>query len=468
MIFYEALDPRPRLKKLEPGVKIDKLPPQNLEAEAGVLGSLLLDGEATIKVADILGAGDFYKEAHRHIYEAVMELVERHSPVDVLTISNRLEEKGLLEQVGGSSYLTTLVASVPTSAHARHYAEIVAKKATLRRLIQTAAEVTAMGYEESADVESLLDQAEQLVFKVSQKNLKENFTSLKHVLTESFDRIDELHKDKAKMRGIPTGFRDLDQKVLAGLQPSDLVIVAARPSMGKTSFALNIARHLAVTEGIPVGVFSLETSKEQLVDRMLSAEARIDSWRLRTGNLQDEDFPKIGQAMAQLSEAPIFIDDSPMINVMEMRAKARRLQAEHGLGLIIVDYLQLMQGRGLENRVQEISEISRGLKALARELDVPVIALSQLSRAVEARSPKIPMLSDLRESGSIEQDADVVMFIYREDYYERETERKNIADILVRKHRNGPVGEIELYFQPEFTQFRNLDVRHQPKSSDGS
>lgn len=467
MIFFEALDPKMRLKRIEPGVKIEKLPPQNLEAEAGVLGSLLLDGDATIKVADIITSDDFYKDAHRQIFTSIMELTERHSPVDVLTVSNRLEERGLLEQVGGSSYLTTLVAQVPTSAHVRHYAEIVSKKATLRRLIQTAAEVTAMGYEEEADVESLLDQAEQLVFKVSQKNLKESFTSLKSVLTESFDRIDELHKDKAKLRGVSTGFRDLDQNILAGLQPSDLIIVAARPSMGKTSFALNIAQHVAVKEGLAVGIFSLETSREQLVDRMLSAEARVDSWRLRTGNLHDEDFPKIGQAMAALSEAPIFIDDSPMINVMEMRSKARRLQAEHGLGLLVVDYLQLMQGRNLENRVQEISEISRGLKALARELNVPLIALSQLSRAVESRSPKIPMLSDLRESGSIEQDADVVMFIYREDYYERDTERKNIADILVRKHRNGPVGESELYFQPEYTQFRNLDVRHEPKRNDG-
>ena len=452
-IFYEALDPHPRLKRIEPGVRIERVPPHNLEAEASVIGGILLDGsEAMVKVADIVSAADFYKEAHKIIYQAILELVEKHSPVDLLTVSNRLDEKGYLESIGGSSYLTSLVSAVPTASHVRHYAEIVSRKATLRRLIQ----------EEGEDLDQVLDQAESVVFSVSSKHQKEAFASLKNVLTESFDRIDELHKDKAKLRGLPTGFTDLDRNVLAGLQASDLIVVAARPSMGKTSFALNVAKYVATEQGKGVGVFSLETSKEQLVDRLLSAEARVDSWKLRTGNLSDEDFPKIGQAMATLSEAPIYIDDSPMINVMEMRAKARRLQAESGLGLIVVDYLQLMHGRGLDNRVQEISEISRGLKGLARELGVPVIALSQLSRAVEARPDKRPLLSDLRESGSIEQDADVVIFIYRDDYYHRDSEQKNIAEILVRKHRNGPVGEIELYFQPEYTEFRNLD-RHYEK-----
>jgi replicative DNA helicase len=442
-------------------VGADKLPPQNLEAESSVLGSLLLEQDAVVQVADILGETDFYVPAHREIFAAIVELFERRSPVDVLTVSNRLEEKNSLESVGGSSYLTSLVNSVPSAAHVVHYAEIVAKKATLRRLIDAARQVTSLSYDERSDnLDSLLDEAERLVFSVSQKHLKQNFSALRSVLAESFDRIDDLHKDKAKLRGIPTGFSYLDRNILAGLQPSDLVVVAARPAMGKTSFALTIAKSIAISQGIAVGVFSLEMSKEQLVDRMLSSEARIDSWKLRTGNLTDDDFPKIGEAMGRLSEAPIFVDDSPQINVMEMRAKARRLQAEQGLGLIIVDYLQLMSGRNPDNRVQEISEISRGLKGLARELNVPVIALSQLSRAVESRSPKIPQLADLRDSGSIEQDADVVIFIYREDYYEKESERKNIADILVRKHRNGPVGDVELFFSPEYTTFRDIDHKH--------
>jgi replicative DNA helicase len=442
-------------------VGADKLPPQNLEAESSVLGSLLLEQDAVVQVADILSETDFYVPAHREIFAAIVELFERRSPVDVLTVSNRLEEKNSLESVGGSSYLTSLVNSVPSAAHVVHYAEIVAKKATLRRLIDAARQVTSLSYDERSDnLDSLLDEAERLVFSVSQKHLKQNFSALRSVLAESFDRIDDLHKDKAKLRGIPTGFSYLDRNILAGLQPSDLVVVAARPAMGKTSFALTIAKSIAISQGIAVGVFSLEMSKEQLVDRMLSSEARIDSWKLRTGNLTDDDFPKIGEAMGRLSEAPIFVDDSPQINVMEMRAKARRLQAEQGLGLIIVDYLQLMSGRNPDNRVQEISEISRGLKGLARELNVPVIALSQLSRAVESRSPKIPQLADLRDSGSIEQDADVVIFIYREDYYEKESERKNIADILVRKHRNGPVGDVELFFSPEYTTFRDIDHKH--------
>jgi replicative DNA helicase len=439
----------------------DKLPPQNLEAESSVIGSLLLDQDAVVQVADILAETDFYVPAHREIFTAIVELFERRAPVDVLTVSNRLEEKKGLEAVGGSSYLTSLVNSVPSAAHVVHYAEIVAKKATLRRLIDAARQVTSLSYDDrSENLDQLLDEAERLVFSVSQKHLKQNFTALRSVLAESFDRIDDLHKDKAKLRGIPTGFTKLDRDILAGLQPSDLIIVGARPAMGKTSFALTIAKNIAISQGIAVGIFSLEMSKEQLVDRLLSSEARINSWKLRTGNLTDEDFPKIGEAMGRLSEAPIFVDDSPHINVMEMRAKARRLQSEQGLGLIIVDYLQLMGGRNVENRVQEVSEISRGLKGLARELNVPVIALSQLSRSVESRPQKIPMLADLRESGSIEQDADVVIFIYREDYYEKDSERKNIADILVQKHRNGPVGDVELYFSPEYTQFRDIDHKH--------
>jgi replicative DNA helicase len=378
-----------------------------------------------------------------------------------LTLANRLEEVGEIDKVGGSAYLTELVDSVPTAAHVAHYAGIVAHKATLRRLITAASRITSLGHDENMALDALLDQAEQSLFEVSQKHLKQNFIPISSVLAESFDRLDALHKDKHTIRGVPTGFTGLD-KLLAGLQKSDLIILAARPSMGKTTLAINIAQNVATKEGVPVGIFSLEMSKEQLIDRMLATESGVDSWKLRTGNLEDSDFPKINNAMAVLSDAPIFIDDSPMVNVMEMRTKARRLQSEHDLGLIVIDYLQLMSGRkgGGDNRVQEVSEISRGLKGLARELNVPVIALSQLSRSVESRTPAIPQLSDLRESGSIEQDADVVMFIYRDDYYNKETENPGVANILVRKHRNGPTGEVEVFFHPEQLVFRNIDNAH--------
>lgn len=437
------------------------VPPQNAEAESSLIGSLLLDRDAIIKVADIVSADDFYITKNTQIFEAILGLFERREPIDVVTLADKLKKDGHLGNIGGAAYLTELVNSVPSSAHVAQYAHIVADKATLRRLITAASTINNMAQKENDPLDSILDQAEQALFAVSQKHLKQNFTPINEILTASFERLDGLHKDKNSLRGIPTGYRGLDN-LLAGLQNSDLIILAARPSMGKTSFVLNIAQHVAAREGIPVGIFSLEMSKEQLIDRLLSAEAGIDSWKLRTGNLEDNDFEKINKAMGVLSEAPIYIDDSAMSNVMEMRTKARRLQSEHDLGLIIIDYLQLMSGRnnGSDNRVQEISEISRGLKGLARELNVPVIALSQLSRSVEMRSPKIPQLSDLRESGSIEQDADVVMFIYREDYYEKDSERKNIADILVRKHRNGPTGDIELYFMAEQMLFKNIDTVH--------
>lgn len=446
---------------------IDKLPPQSVEAEESVLGSLLLDQDAIIKIADILHPDDFYREAHKTIYQAILELFESRTSIDVVTLSNKLEEKEKLEEVGGASVLTNLVNSVPTASSVVHYANIVQHKATLRRLIRAGSDITSLGFNETNDVESTLDKAEQLIFQVSQKHLAENFIAIKDVLTESFDRIDKLHKDKGTLRGIPTGFKDLDS-VLAGLQKSDLIILAGRPSMGKTAFALNIAQHIATVEGVPTGLFSLEMSKEQLVDRLICAEANIDSWKLRTGNLSDDDFPKIGHAMGVLSEAPLFIDDSPSINVMEIRTKARRLQAEHNLGLIVIDYLQLMESRTVSrdgNRVQEISEISRSLKALARELNIPVIAISQLSRAVEQRPGRIPQLADLRESGSIEQDADVVGFIYRKGYYEPDLpeSEKNIAEILIRKHRNGPCSDIKLYFHGEQMKFVNLERQRDPK-----
>lgn len=434
------------------------VPPHNLEAEASLIGAILIDKEAIIKVADSVAADDFYSDRNGLIYTAIMDLYEERQPLDLLTLSNKLEAAGELERVGGTSYLTDLINGVPTAAHVTNYAGIVAHKATLRRLIAAATEITGLGYREDEALDDLLDRAEQRLFDVSQKHLKQNFVTIGSVLAQSFDRLDDLHKDKKKLRGVPSGFRALDDK-LAGFQKSDLVVLAARPSMGKTSLALNIAQHVAVKEGIPVGLFSLEMSKEQLIDRLIASESGIDAWKLRTGALEDSDFPKINHAMAVLSEAPIYIDDSAMTNVMEMRTKARRLQSEHDLGLIVVDYLQLISGRASssDNRVQEVSEISRGLKALARELNVPVLALSQLSRVVETRNPQIPQLSDLRESGSIEQDADVVMFIYREDYYNRETERLGIADVLIRKHRNGPVGQIELFWHPEQLVFRNLE-----------
>lgn len=441
----------------------DKLPPQNLEAEKSLLGSILLDADALIKVGDKLAAEDFYDTKHQQIYTAVVSLYERQRPIDVLTVSNHLREHGELDGIGGAAYLTELVNGVPTSTHAHYYAEIVHKKGTLRRLIKASSDIISLGYDESADVTELLSKAEERLFSVSQQNIQHNISSIEDILDASFERLDKLHRDKGSLRGTPTGFLDLDNK-LAGLQKSDMIVLAARPAMGKTTFALNIAHHVALKEKKPVLVFSLEMSKEQLVDRLLSAESGIDSWNLRTGRLSDKDFERLGEAMGALSEAKIYIDDTPGITALEMRTKARREQHKHQLGLIVIDYLQLMSGssRSDGNRVQEISEISRGVKALARELNVPVIALSQLSRTVEQRHPQIPQLSDLRESGSIEQDADVVMFIYRDEYYNPEsTEKPNIADIIISKHRNGPTGKIELFFHGEQLAFRNIDRKHE-------
>ena len=382
--------------------QIDRIPPQNLEAEASVLGAIMLDRDAIIKIADTLSPEDFYEYKNQLIFEIMLDLYEDRASIDVLTVSNKLEEKKCLEKIGGMSYLTSLVNNTPSAAHIVHYAQIVQRKSTLRKLIHASSDITSSAYGEVSDVDVLLDQAEQKLFGISQKYLKQNFIPITAVLHETFDRIDELHKEKGKLRGIPTGFQDLD-RLLGGLQKSDLIILAARPSMGKTSMALDIIRHVGVRAKIPVGIFSLEMSKDQLVDRLLAAEADVDLWRMRTGRLSDEgennDFERIGHAMGRLSDAPIFIDDSASSNIMEIRTKARRLQAEHDLGLITVDYLQLMEGRNTENRVQEVSEISRALKSLARELNVPVLALSQLSRAVESRNPPIPQLSDLRESG---------------------------------------------------------------------
>lgn len=441
-----------------------RVPPQNIEAEKSVLGALMMDKDAIIKVANLIHEGDFYKDAHNLIFEAMLELYEKREPIDVLSLSNRLEEKNQIEKIGGSSYLTSLAGAMPSSSNIVHYAKVVQKKSTLRKLILAASEIIELGYKEDEDVEKLLDSAEQKLFAVSQKYIKQDFVPIRSILEAAFNRIDELHKGDHKLRGVPSGFSDLDN-ILAGFQKSDLVIVAARPSIGKTTLALDFARLIAIKEKIPVGIFSLEMSSDQLIDRMLAAESGVDLWRLRTGRLKsgdgDDDFQRIGEAMGVLSEAPVYIDDAGSANVMEMRTMARRLQSEHNVGVIIIDYLQLMEGRrGGDNRVNEISEISRALKQLARELNIPVIALSQLSRAVESRSPQIPKLSDLRESGSIEQDADVVMFLYREDREKPDTPNKNIVEIHVAKHRNGPIGKMSLYFNENSTTFKSLERVH--------
>lgn len=449
---------------------IEKLPPQNLEAEQSLLGCLLIDKDTIIRVADIIHEKDFYKTSHEIIFATIKELYARHEPIDILALSNRLDEKKQLESIGGRTYLAHLSNFVATSSHAVHYANIIQRKATLRRLQKASAEIAELSFKEDEDIEALLDQAEKTIFGVSQKYLKNIFLPIDSLLTEAFERIDELHKQSGKMRGLPTGFHDLDN-LLAGLQKSDLIILAARPSVGKTSLALDIARQTAIKSKQGVGIFSLEMSKEQLVDRMLCSQAHVNLWKMRTGKLSDEDddFSKIGQAMGELSEAPIYIDDSASSSVMEIRTKARRLQTEKGLGLLIIDYLQLMEGRGKygDNRVQEVSEISRGLKGVARELNIPIIALSQLSRAVEQTKPAIPKLAHLRESGSIEQDADIVIFIYRkaaDRNYNREElpeSERCLAEIHIAKHRNGPTGKIDLFFNEDLVSFQNMAKMNQ-------
>lgn len=439
------------------------IPPHNTDAEASLLGAILIDTDAIVKIADAISVHDFYDPRHARIYEALLTLYEKRASIDVLTLADQLKGTGFLDMVGGPGYLTELTNYVPTASHVEQYAEIVAEKALRRRLIGASTDIVGLGQDESKSLKELIEEAESRLFEVSQQHVKQSVVSLETILAESFERLDDLHKDKAKIRGIPTGYRDLDG-MLAGLQRSDLFILAARPSMGKTAFVMNLAHKISTQAKESVLIFSLEMSKEQLVDRLLAMESGVDAWALRTGNLTDNDFERLGEAMGTLSEAKLYIDDTPGITVSDLRTKARREAHNQKLGLIIVDYLQLMSGGsryGSEgNRVQEISEISRGLKGVARELNVPLIALSQLSRSVENRSPQIPQLSDLRESGSIEQDADVVAFLYREDYYNPETERKNIMDVLIKKHRNGPVGGVELYFDREKQRIRSLDTSH--------
>jgi len=446
---------------------IEKIPPHSLEAEESLLGSLLIDKDAIIKVADNIMPQDFYKDAHKIIFEVIKELYGNQEPIDIITLSNRLEEKKQLSAIGGRSYLAHLSNVVATSGNIANYANIIQRKATLRRLQQAAAEISSMSFNEEKEIDEILDETEKKVFGVSRKYLKNAFLPIDSLLTAAFDRIDDLHKYSGKLRGLSTGFPDLDN-LLAGLQKSDLIILAARPSVGKTSLALDIARQAAIKSKEGVGIFSLEMSKEQLVDRLLCAQANVSLWKMRTGNLSDKeddnDFARIGEAMGKLAEAPIYIDDSGTLSIMEIRAKARRLQMEKGLGLIVIDYLQLMEGRGKygDNRVQEIAEISRGLKSIARELNIPILALAQLSRAVEATHPAIPKLSHLRDSGSIEQDADIVMFIYRKaadrgyNVADLPMDERYKAEIYIAKHRNGPTGKVDLYFDENTVSFKSL------------
>lgn len=439
-----------------------RMMPQNVDAEVSTLGALMLDTDAIIKVVDFLSPMDFYRPEYGNIYEAMTILFEKRIPIDLVTVSDELKRVKKLDEVGGPAMLSSLVSAVATASNVQYYANIVREKAMLRRLIQAAHRIGESGYAEERGTDVIVDEAERTLFEVTQRFLKQNFIPVRSILTESFERLDALSKQDGSMRGISTGFKHLDN-ILGGLQRSDLIILAARPSMGKTALALNIAENVAVHQKKTVGLFSLEMSKEQLVDRLISSLGQIDSWKLRNGRLNDDDFRNLNEAYGLLAEANLYIDDGASASIMEVRAKARRLQIEHGLDLVVIDYLQLMQGsatRGnADNRVQEVSEISRSLKALAKELNCPVIALSQLSRAVESRPDKRPLLSDLRESGSIEQDADVVMFLYREDYYNKE-EQNNIMEILVRKHRNGPTGDAKVLARLQFSRFENLDMQH--------
>jgi replicative DNA helicase len=437
-------------------IALEKIPPQNLEAEMAVLGSILIDEEAVSIVIESLDKDSFYKDAHNKIFEAVLDLYNANKAVDLITLTEVLKRNGTLDGIGGASYLTSLVNSVPTAANISHYTSIVKEKSILRALMNSATRIVSLCYESEGNVDELVDTAERLVFEVGDSRPKSNYLPIKEVIKDSIETIDRLYQKKAHVTGIPTGFIEFDIKT-AGLQASDLIVIAGRPSMGKSALAIGIAEYAGVVEKMPLAIFSLEMAKEQLVQRMLCAHARVDAHKVRTGYLATSDWPRLTAAAGKLSEAPIFIDDSPAISVMELRAKARRLKAHQDIQLIILDYLQLMRGSGsAENRQQEISDISRSLKALARELHVPVVAISQLSRAVEARSDHRPQLSDLRESGAIEQDADVVVLILREEYYNPNPENQGMAEIIIAKQRNGPVGSMKLAFIQEYTRFENI------------
>jgi len=439
----------------------DKMIPQNIEAEEAVLGSLLIDPEALFRVSPFLKGEDFYIQKNAWVFEAILALHERREPIDFVTVCDELERREQLEEIGGAAYITRLINAVPSAIHAEAYGHIVEHAAIRRRLISAASEIAQLAYREAEDVDLTIDKAEQALFNVSQRRITRDLAPIQNIVRRYYDRIEYLYAHRGEPLGIPTGFIDLD-RLLGGMQRSDFVIVAARPSVGKTSLCLSFARN-AARFGQHVAIFSLEMSGEQIIQRLVSAETGIDAQRLRLGNLQEDEWPLFVQATGKLADLPVFIDDTPSITALQLRTKARRLHAEHGLDLILVDYLQLMTGDvRSENRVQEVSYISRSLKAIARELDVPVVAASQLSRAVEQRSEKVPVLADLRESGSLEQDADVVMFIYRDELYHPETEKQHIADIIVAKHRNGPTGTIQLFFRTRLAQFLDAETRQQP------
>lgn len=432
------------------------VPPHDETAEQAVLGSMFLDREAASVALEILTGEDFYRPDHRMVFEAAEELYRQAAPIDVVTVKNKLEEKGTFEQVGGVPFLATLSTAVGSSVNVRHYAAIVEEKSVLRRLIRTAGGISQMSYDGKESINSIMDQAEKSIFDIMQKRHSEEFHHIRDIAVDSIEKIEEIYRSKGKLTGVSTGFVDFDAKT-AGLQKSDLILLAARPSMGKTAFALNVIQNAAIRSNVPVAVFSLEMSRDQLVNRMLCSEAMLDAQKLRTGELNDKDWEDLIRAMGPLSQAPIYIDDTPGITPMDIRSKCRRLKVEKGLGLIVIDYLQLMSGNGkTDSRQQEISEISRNLKAIAREMEAPVIALSQLSRACEQRSEHRPMLSDLRESGAIEQDADVVAFLYRDEYYFPETEKKNQAELIIAKQRNGPTGTVDLTWLGQFTKFGNF------------
>ena len=442
-------------------MEIGKIPPHDIEAEQAILGCMLTDKDAVISAIEVLKEESFYREDNRAIYSAILSLYSRNEPVDIITVKAELVEQGNFERVGGLEFLAELPERVPTTANVEKYIKIVDEKATLRSLIQTSNELIALGYDESEDVDSIMDMAEKKVFGLSQKKSAKGYTALKDVLVGSFAELEKLYNQKGNVTGITTGFIDLDNKT-AGLHNSDLIIIAARPAMGKSAFAINLATNAAIKANVPAVIFNLEMSKEQVGNRILCSEAMVDSNKIRTGQIEDEDWMKLATTLGELSEAPIYIDDTPGISIMEIRAKCRKLKLEKNIGLIVIDYLQLIQGTGKKNasREQEISEISRSLKILAKELDVPVIALSQLSRTAERRDDKRPMLSDLRESGAIEQDADIVIFLYRDDYYNEDTEKKNVAEVILAKHRGGSTGTVELAWMPSYTKFANLDRRY--------
>ncbi|KGK89385.1 DNA helicase [Desulfosporosinus sp. HMP52] len=442
-------------------MELIKVPPQNLEAEQAVLGAMMLDPEAGSSVFELLQPDDFYRDTHRLMFSAIRDLSEKGDPVDLVSVAEALHRQGRLEQVGGITTISEIARSVPTAANVEYYARIVSEKSLLRQLIRATSSILERGYEPGEEAHTLLDEAEKLILDLSRQRVKDGFSAIRDVLLDTFEKIEHLYANKGNLTGVPTFFTDLD-RMTSGWQPSDLVIIAARPSMGKTALVLNMAQNASVRAKVPVAIFSLEMSKEQLVQRMLCGEAMVDQQRVRTGDLLDTDWPKLTRAVGPLSDAPIFIDDTVGISLAELRSKSRRLKTEHDLGMIIIDYLQLLSvGKKSESRQQEVAQISRALKGLARELKVPVIALSQLNRGVEQRQDKRPIMSDLLESGAIEADADVISFIYRDEYYHPESEKKGIAELIIAKHRNGPVGAVELGFLKEFTKFVNLDRQHQ-------